>query len=184
MELVDALEASFAHTGTVVAGIRPEQLGSATPCTEWDVRALLAHMIGVVTNIGQGVRGEELLADPNATVVAADPAEQFRAAAAGTLAAWRSVAPDAEVNIGAGPMPAMVGASINLLDTTAHCWDLARATGQSEALPVDLVDATMGAAEMVVTPEIRQFAGIAPAVDVAADASATDRLVAFLGRRP
>lgn len=184
MELIDALEQSFAHAGNVVAGVRSEQLGSPTPCSEWDVRALLAHMIGVVTNIGHGVRGEDLLADPNATVVSDDPGTQFATAAAGTLAAWRATGPDAEVNIGAGPMPATIGASINLLDTNAHTWDLARATGQPEALPAAVIAPTMDAAKMVVTPEIRQFAGIEPAIEVGADASPTEQLVAFLGRRP
>jgi len=184
MELVDALDASFAHAGTVVAGVRPEQLAASTPCSEWDVRALLAHMIGVVDNIGRGVRGDELLADPNATVLGDDPGAQFQSVAATTIAAWRGAAPDAEVNIGAGPMPAMVGASINLLDTTAHAWDLARATGQPEDVPAEVTTAAMGAAEMVVSPEIREFAGIKPAVPVGADASPTEQFVAFLGRRP
>lgn len=184
MELLDALAATFDHTGSVIAGVRPDQLDAPTPCADWAVRDLLAHTVGVVTNMGCGVRGEELLADVNATNLDADLGAQFRAIAASTLAAWRSSGLDGEVNVGAGPMPAMVGASINLLDTAAHSWDIARATGQPEALSADLAAAVMGACQMVVTDEVRGFAGFSPAVPVGADASPTHQIVAFLGRQP
>ncbi len=30
----------------IIASVRPDQLGNATPCTEWDVRALISHIVG------------------------------------------------------------------------------------------------------------------------------------------
>ena len=175
---------SCANTGSVIAGVRPDQLDAPTPCADWAVRDLLGHTVGVVTNMGCGVRGEALLADVNGTHLEADLGVQFRAVAASTLAAWRDCALDGEVNIGAGPMPAMVGASINLLDTAVHSWDIARATGQPEELSADLAAAVMGACQMVVTDEIRGFAGFNPVVSVGADAPLTHQIVGFLGRQP
>lgn len=184
MELLDALSQTFDHATKVVAGVGPDQLTSPTPCTEWDVRAVLGHSLGVVTNMGLGARGEDLLADVNGLTLDADVAEQFRAEADRTLAAWTSRGLDGEVNIGAGPMPVPVALSINLLDTATHSWDIARATGQDAHLPDELATTVLDLAHGVVSDDVRSFAGIAPAIIVDADASPTDQLVAFLGRQP
>lgn len=184
METLDALAQTFDHAATVIAAVRPDQLSSATPCSEWDVRALLTHTVGVVQNVGQGVRGEALIPGINAVALEDNIAAQFRSAAAGTLAAWRTAGLDGEANIGAGPMPASVAANINLVDTTTHTWDIARSTGQSEELPADLATAVLAAAKSFLNDDIRNFAGIHAAVEVGADATPTEALVAFLGRRP
>ena len=184
METLDALTQTFDHAAAVIGGVRPEQMTAPTPCTEWDVRALLTHTIGVVTNVGCGVRGDALLPDVNAIALEADFARQFRIAADGTVAAWRSVGFDGEVNIGAGPMPASLGASINVVDTASHAWDIARATGQAEDLPAELAASMLILAQGFVSDDIRNFAGFAAAVEVAADATPTDAFAAFMGRRP
>jgi uncharacterized protein (TIGR03086 family) len=183
METIDALDRSFAHTRQVIGAVTPEQWDAPTPCTEWQVSNLVSHTIGVVENMGRGLRGEELLGDVNGLALAPDVEAQFAAAAATTLAAWQSTAADAEVDIGAGPMPAMVAAGINLLDTTGHAWDIARATGQSTVLPADVVGPAMQAAQMIITDEVRGYAGFDPVAPVGDDASETDRFAAFLGRR-
>jgi uncharacterized protein (TIGR03086 family) len=183
MEIVEALAATFDRTQSVIAGIAPDQLSAPTPCSEWDVRTLQSHTAGVVANMGLGVRGETLL--PEARVdLDGDAGAQFGEIAAKTLAAWRGVDLGSTVDVGAGPMPAQVAAMINLLDTAGHTWDLARATGQPEELPEDVIALAMDAAQTVLTPETRQFAGFDPAVDVPADASPTARFAAFMGRRP
>jgi uncharacterized protein (TIGR03086 family) len=183
MELLDALAETFDHTTKVVSGIRPDQRAGATPCGEWDVQALCAHTLGVVMNMGRGASGADLLADVNAVTLDTDLGTQFRAEADRTLAAWRTRGRDDEVNIGAGPMPASVAMSINVLDTATHSWDLARATGQDPNLSDALAEAALECSHRVVRDDIRQFAGFDPAVTVGADAGPTDRLVAFLGRR-
>lgn len=182
MELVPALEATFDRTHALISGVRPDQLRAPTPCAEWDVRALLAHVTGVVTNMGLGVSGQELLPDVGAFELGADPAAQFQTAAATTLAAWKANGLEGEVNVGAGPMPAVVAANINLLDTATHAWDIARATGQDGELPEDVAAAALASAHMVVTDDIRQFAGFTEAQPVGAGASTTDQLAAYLGR--
>ena len=182
METLDALAQSFDHTTSVIGGVRADQMSEATPCSEWDVRALLTHTVGVVTNIGNGVRGNEM-ADPNAIALDNDVAAQFRIAAASTLAAWRSAGIDGEANIGAGPMPASMAVGINLVDTTTHAWDIARATGQPEEIPAELAATVLAVAHTFLNDDIRNFAGIGPAIEPAADATPTEKLVAFLGRR-
>src|SRR5258708_7879833 len=120
MDLLDALSQTFDHATKVVTGVQDDQLDLSTPCQQWNVRALLSHTFGVVANIGRGAGGQELLADTNSFPLDADRGAQFRSEADCTLAAWKARGLDGEVNIGAGPMPAQVGLSINLLDTATH----------------------------------------------------------------
>ncbi len=182
METLDALAQTFDHATSVIGSVRPDQMSAATPCSEWDVRALLTHTVGVVTNIGNGVRGDEM-SDPNSIALDGDVAAQFRSAAASTLAAWRSAGLEGETNIGAGPMPSSVAVGINLVDTTTHAWDIARATGQAEELPADLANTVLAVAQTFLNDDIRGFAGIDPAIEPGAGATPTEKLVAYLGRR-
>ena len=184
MELLDALSQTFDHTAAVFGGVRAEQLDATTPCEDWSLRQLLGHTLGVVANMGRGASGEELLADMNGFPLESDLGAQFRKEADRTLAAWKAHGLEGEVNVGAGPMPAQVGISINLLDTATHSWDIARATGQDPNLPDGLARTVLTAGRSVVSDDIRSFAGILPAVPVDADAGPTDQLVAFLGRQP
>jgi uncharacterized protein (TIGR03086 family) len=184
MDLLSALSQTFDHTHGVIAGVRADQMGNATPCTEWDVQALLGHALGVVAGIGGAVRGDPPPADGAAFVLADDAAAQFRSLADSTLAAWTKADLTSEINIGAGPMPGSDALSINLLDTSTHAWDVARATGQPADLPEELAALVLGICQGFVTDEIRGFAGFSPAVAVSDAASSTTKLVAFLGRTP
>ena len=55
-------------------------------------------------------------------------------------------------------MPGHVYATINLLDTATHTWDLATATGQPAELPEPVASAAMDASRMIVTDELRPSA--------------------------
>lgn len=184
MELLDALSQACDHATKVMAGVTPDQLGAPTPCQEWDVRTLAGHIVHVVVNMGRGARGEERL--PNLAAIALEPdlSAQFRTAADETLAAWTERGTDGTVDIGAGPMPVAVALGVNVLDTSTHSWDLARATAQAAELPDDLAQTALTVAEGVITDDLRRFAGFDPPITVDAEASPTDRLVAFLGRQP
>ena len=184
MELLDALSQTFDHASKIVAGVRADQLDASTPCRDWDVRAVVTHTMGVVMNMGRGASGAQLLSDINAISLDADIGTQFRTETDRTLAAWAACGLEAEVDVGAGPMPASVGISINLLDTATHSWDIARATGQDANLPDALAITVLAVSRSVVTDDTRKFAGINPALSVAPDAAPTDQLVAFLGRKP
>ena len=181
MDMLSALDQTFAHAGGVIAGVRQEQLDDPTPCEKWTVRDLLEHMIGVVDGMGASVSGA---APSRPFELGPDPAAQFRQASAATMAAWQTPGKlDEVINGGAGPMPGQVLAGINLLDTATHTWDLATATGQPTALPEGVATAALEASHQIVNPEIR--AGrFGPEVAADEGAGSTERLVAFLGRQP
>lgn len=182
MEMLDALAASFDHCTGVIAGVTADQLDNPTPCSEWDLRTLATHLTGVVVNCGLGASGADVSDTP--IILEADLVAQFKAAAGSTLSAWQACAPDATVDIGAGPMPMTAALSVNLLDTTTHSWDIARATGQDPTIPVELAETVLAVCQGFVTDEIRTFAGFAPAITVPDGSSPTDQLVAYLGRQP
>jgi uncharacterized protein (TIGR03086 family) len=166
----------------VIAGVRPAQYDDPTPCEEWNVRDLLSHMIGVVVGLGAAASG----ADPaggDPFVLADDPAAQFSAAAEAAMGAWRTPGVmESMVNIRAGSMPGRMAASINLIDTATHTWDLAVATGQPAGLGDELAPAVLEVARATISSGLR--AGrFGPELEAPADASATERLVAFLGRK-
>ncbi|MDP9331815.1 MAG: TIGR03086 family metal-binding protein [Actinomycetota bacterium] len=183
MELLDALSQTFDHAGKIVGGVKTTQLGAPTPCTEWDVQTLVAHTLGVIVNMGRGARGEELLAHTS-LALDADLGTQFRAETDRTLAAWIDHGLDGDVNVGAGPMPARAAISVNLVDSTTHSWDIARATGQDAHLPDELAATVLAVGRGFITDDLRKRVGFDAPVPVARDAGPTDQLVAFLGRQP
>lgn len=180
MDLIDALDHTFAHAHDVVAGVRPGQYDDKTPCAEWTVRELLEHMIGVVDGLGAAASGRT----PTPFTLGADPAAQLHAAATGAMASWRTPGVlDRIVDAGPGPMPGHALASINLLDTATHTWDLATATGQPSSLPDDVATAALEASRAIVNDELRP-GRFGPEIPVPAGATPTEALVAFLGRTP
>ena len=180
MDLIDSLEASFAHAHQVVSGVRRDQYDDQTPCSEWKVLDLLEHLIGTVGGIGAAAAGEK----PQPFTLGDDPAAQFEEAAKAAVRAWRAPGVlDGTINAGAGPMPGSVLASISLLDTATHTWDLATATGQPAELPSDVAVAAMEASRMIVSDETRP-GRFDPEQAAPTGATDTQRLVAFLGRTP
>jgi uncharacterized protein (TIGR03086 family) len=178
MDLIDALEQTFTHAHGVIAGVRAEQYSDKTPCTEWTVRELLEHMVGVVAGLGAAAAGEER----TPFVLSDDPAAQFEAVSRAALTAWRQPGVlDRVVEAKPGPMPGRMLASINLLDTATHTWDLATATDQRQELPQPVAEAAMEASLLIVNDDLRP-GRFAPEQRAPHGASATQRLVAFLGR--
>lgn len=182
---VDNLAGVYEHTGNVIAGVTDEHLDLPTPCTEWNVRELLNHTIGVMHGIAGGVTGQPA-PDGEAPDFTADggSAASFEQAKQASIAAWSGDGVfDGMVNIGAGEMPPEAAIGINMLDTLTHAWDLAEALGQDRSMDAALAEATLAASKMIISDEIRP-GRFGPAVDVADDAPAHDRLAAFLGRHP
>jgi uncharacterized protein (TIGR03086 family) len=190
MELFPAFERAVVSTAEIVKATPASRLGGPTPCAEWDVSALLNHVIGTLW-LAEGLLGDQAprypMAPgglPPADLVGDDPAAAYAEAAAAALAA---AAGDTLTRVHITPLGEMPGpalAGFITLDILVHGWDLARATGQPADLDGRLAAHVLGFAEQALaTPEARA-ARIGPAVAVAADAPVTQRLVAFLGRQP
>jgi uncharacterized protein (TIGR03086 family) len=187
-DTVDLLERTTEAAGRVVSNVKTDQLGDATPCTEWTVRDLLNHMIGCAELFGSAAAGEQSTINPFGKpddVVGDDPAASYDDAVTRMNASWRSRGLDGMVPLLQGDTPAQVACTIALCDQLVHAWDLAQATGQQfdvddEAIDVswDFTQANMGPAGRGEGKPFQQ------AVDIAESEPRLERLVAFMGRRP
>ena len=171
METVEAIEAAFAHTGRVIAGIPEDQMAGSTPCPEWDMNALLEHTTGVVAAFGGAVGGTP-----------SPEGAEFSEVAANALAGWRTFDLNSSLDFPQPNTPGQAVAAIQLMDVCGHAWDIAKATGQDTNFEPELASAAMAAAKMIVSEELRE-GRFGPAIDVPT-ASASDQFAAFLGRQP
>lgn len=178
-------EAALLGTAEVVAGLKAEQLAGPTPCTEWDVRRLLHHVIGgnwMFATMAAGGTVDDLIDRGDFSL---DPRGSYVESAGAVIAAWRSPgAMSATCHLPFGDMPAPAAMALHFLDNVVHGWDLARATDQTPVVGHDVAATAMVVAEGMVSPALRATGVFGPEVAVAADASTLDRLVAFLGRSP
>lgn len=166
----------------VVSGIRSEQWPSPTPCDDWTVRRVLAHLIGM-----DRVFTALLTESPLPARDEAPPAdEQLPLALAASSTALRTAftRPGALTRVLSSPMGSATGAErlqIRLYDLLAHGWDLARATGQRIEVSEDVAGASLVFAKAQLIDAARP-GRFAPAQESDDGAPALDRLAAFLGR--
>ena len=190
MDVIATHAETLRTTQRVVDGVTADQLDAPTPCSEWDVRDLLAHMVGVNEVFAAAVRGEQPKETSDADILSPDPSTAYRRSMEEAIAAWSS--PDVleqTLHLPFGHMPAAFAIGIHFIDNLVHRWDLAIATGQdhllnaeSAGLALEMCQNNFGAlpADQVRGPG-KPFGEI---VDWAPDAPVHERLVAFLGRHP
>jgi len=179
---------AMAQTESIVAAVPPGQLALATPCTEYDVRALLSHIVGGLNRIATvGEGGDGLAVVPRADGVPDDgwPAA-YAAARARTAAAWADDARlDALVEVPWGKVPGRIALSGYVQEILTHGWDLARATGQPTELDPELAVWVLGVAQRILPPEPRGGEiPFGPVVPAPPGAGPYARLAAWLGRQP
>jgi uncharacterized protein (TIGR03086 family) len=194
---------AVALAGRTIAAVREDQLADPTPCVEFSVRDLLAHLLSVLPRVATVGRGGHVFDSPPA--VEGEPE-------GGWLAAWRSAAhevqdvwsdPSLLAQTFVLPWAELPGAALLAMYTseiTVHTWDLAQATGQQPEWDDEVVATSMVVMERILPadrhaayeeaaarmPEDQRdftppFAGAVPVAD---GAPAIDRLVAWTGRQP
>jgi uncharacterized protein (TIGR03086 family) len=169
-----------------VLSVQTEQWDAPTPCTEWDVRTLVEHLVSEQLWALPMLAGEtmEQVGDRfDGDVLGDDPVAGWRSAAARSRAAAEVPgALQGTVHASYGDVPAQRYLSEMTLDATVHAWDLARAIGADERLDPDLV--ALGIT--VVEPNLELLASsgmFGPPVPVPSGSSDQARLLGLLGRR-
>jgi uncharacterized protein (TIGR03086 family) len=179
---VARLGQAFAAVGALVTGIGAGQWSAPTPCTDWTVRQLVGHLVGM-NRIFTALLTEQALPEGRADYLGDDPMGAYHDSAAALQAAFE--APGVLERIYHGPLGAATGADrlqIRLYDLLAHGWDLAQATGQSTTgLPAELAEQALVFVQAQLAGQDRT-GRFAPAQPAAENAPALERLAAFLGR--
>jgi uncharacterized protein (TIGR03086 family) len=173
-------------TADLVDAVPAAAWEQATPCPEYDVRALLGHMVGWSEVLAVAAEGDVPESDPNVYVAGSDAASRFRAAAERMIAAWEKFGADRTVQIAAGrDVPGPMAVTMTATEYLTHGWDLATGAG----LPVPYTDAeaeeTLRRSQQTLRPEFRgEGKAFGEIVEVPDDASAVDRFIGFVGRHP
>jgi uncharacterized protein (TIGR03086 family) len=187
------LAAQGAFTDRVHA-VREDQWHVATPCTDWDVAALVAHLIDEDRWVAPLIHGHDLEAAGKIVAgmrslpvdggVGADFVQEWDEASRNAADAFREDgAMDRTVALSRGATPARDYIGEMIFDHLVHSWDLGTAIGYAPPLPADVVEMVYGVAKGL--GDLSAFGDMfAPAVSVPDDASTLDKLIALTGRDP
>jgi uncharacterized protein (TIGR03086 family) len=171
--------------GARVRAVGEDQWELPTPCSDWNVRQLVNHLVyenrwtvplmegGTIAEVGDRFEGDLLGDRPGA---AWDESSAEAVAAVQADGALERI-----VHLSSGPTPAREYVSQLFADHLIHAWDLARAIGADERLDPELVDACAAwFASMEETYRAIGAIGDRPETPAGADAQTT--LLAAFGR--
>jgi len=172
--------------GRRVDAVADNQWGLPTPCRDWDVRALVHHLVyenrwavplldgQTVEEVGDRFEGELLGEDPKAAWHDSAARAQEAAGAAGAM--------ERTVHLSFGDFPGSEYASQLIVDLTVHAWDLARGIGADDQLDRELVEVCYNAV-VPMEPMLRSSGLFGERIDVGDQADTQSKLLGLLGRR-
>ena len=173
------LSGQFAET---VAAVDPDRWSDPSPCEEWTARGVVQHVVdsqsmflGLVGRSAEGIPSVE--DDPLAAFLAASSLVQA------DLDDEQRAGVTFEGFAGTSRFDAAVDRFVSF-DLVVHRWDLARAVGLDDTIDDAEVERLMTVDAPAFGDMLRGPGVVGPEVEVPADASAQDRLIAYLGRRP
>ncbi|MFI6348033.1 TIGR03086 family metal-binding protein [Streptomyces sp. NPDC050560] len=120
-DLVSDLADVLDEVARLVESLDERRWAAPTPCDDWDVRAVVDHLLDLQRNFRVTMTGEAKRED-----------SAFRDNAAVLPAAFREQgALERTVTTRLGPMPGATALNILTMEHLAHGWDLARAVGHT-----------------------------------------------------
>ena len=184
--MLEQYDAALAEFGSRVTRIRDDQWGAATPCAQWDVRTLVAHLVdearwvpflldgGNPADAGDRFAGDPLGDDPVAAWLTASAAARAALGGEGAL--------DHTVVLSSGATSARDYLWRLTVDLAVHAWDLARGIGDDDRLDAELVRRVHRESEKDVE-SLSASGWYDPPVHVPAHADLQARMLGIFGRR-
>lgn len=176
MDPITLFERAATRAAALARTVEPAQHTLPTPCSEWNVAALLEHMGGGAAYLlgSMGADPAPAAGWPAATAVRA-----CLDALRGPGALERRCPSPAGFEWSVGE-----AAAGTAMDQLIHTWDLATTLGVDADLDPETTEA-IAAMFLPAMPEVGRQAGfVGPEVPVPADAPAEARLLGAMGRRP
>jgi uncharacterized protein (TIGR03086 family) len=187
METKEVLQRAVDQFQSKLDAVGDNEWHQPTPCSEWDVHALVNHVASelrwipplmegkAIADVGDSLSGDLLGDDPKSAW--SSGARQAVAAASEPGALQRTV------HLSYGDREADGYIREVSSDLVIHAWDLAKGVGGDARLDPALVE--LAAREVAPAIEGARAAGyFGPAVSVPADADPQTRLLALTGRDP
>lgn len=183
-------------TVDIVQRVSTSDLERPTPCGDWNLLELLAHMTAQHRGFAaaaRGAGGDPVVWETSAVIdaVAADPAGSYAAAARELLTAIADdealAVPFELPDFGKGAVfPFEQAIGFHFVDYVVHGWDVARAVRIPFSLPDNVIDAALVFGLQVPGGDYRAGASapFGPALDQLPDGTGLDRLLRHLGRSP
>jgi uncharacterized protein (TIGR03086 family) len=186
-ETIKRFEQASERFVAMVRTVGPDAWTNDTPCSEWDVRALVNHVVAELLWAPPLVAGQtiEQVGDQfDGDVLGDDPAGKTDSAvAAGQQSFAESGALERTVHLSFGDFSGDNYCWQLISDLVVHTWDLARGIGADDAMDPVLAEQVHD----FVAPMLAQMAGspyFGAPVPVGDDASAQEVLLAASGRKP
>jgi uncharacterized protein (TIGR03086 family) len=177
MDLIDRYEEAAAEFTDRLDAVTDDQWSNPTPCTDWDVRQLVDHVITIQRQIPDSL-------DVPVGGNGADPRSMWTAVRGAALTALRQPGVMNRTITGLrGEMPVGMALVPRLSDLHVHTWDLARATGGDEHLSPENAAFILERLQPN-DAALRESGSFGPKIDPPPGADAQVELLCFLGRRP
>jgi len=173
---VELLERSLGYTRVALAGVTEARLAAPTPCRDWTLRDVLAHMDDSLDAFTEAAGGNVALT----RTPAAPRVLVLQQKACALLGLWTDEGPPG-VRVGGVDLATDLLVATAALEITVHGWDVGQATGAGTPIPEELARHLLPVAHRVVS-EIDRGIRFADALPEPVDAPADARLRAFLGR--
>jgi uncharacterized protein (TIGR03086 family) len=183
-QLLDFFVRSSASFGEQVREVDGDEWLAPTPCADWDVRMVVAHVVVGDAQLPLLVNGEEvaLVEEFDPSVLGNNPLAAWRGTA---LAAIRAFArPGALAERYAHPIGHITGRRIigfRITDSLVHAWDIARARHLDVPLDPEIAEYCLDFWQPM-APGLPASGYFAPAVAPPEDADPGLRLLSLLGR--
>ena len=184
--VLDHDRAALAHMARLVDQVALDDLARPTPCTGWDVHALLDHVVGGNVLYARAAAGEDADWDTRSDDHLGDDhrAAFVRSAEAVTDAFAVVAATGTPIALPFGALTPAWAIPIHFVDVLVHGWDLAAACGLDRTLDRDLATAALESVAAYPAETWGDPRFFAHRVEPPEGATITERLVAAVGRSP